>query len=217
MAAAASARGRGDDRYEDDRGNRARTFARLFGIAFLLVGIAGFIPGLTTNFDDMGFMSDSSDAEVFGLFQTSVLHNLVHLAFGVAGLAMSRRADRARKYLLGSGVIYLVLFVYGLFVGGRENEKWINFIPVNNEDDVLHLVLGLGLLAAYLLSRARDRHRAVEQPHRERTTVATDRRVAVVDRDAEVADAPLAREPISGNGVGERVPDRKDVAARKRP
>ena len=65
-------------------GNTARTLARVFGIAFLLVGIAGFIPGITSNFDDIAFAGDGSDAEIFGLFQTSILHNIVHLLFGVA-------------------------------------------------------------------------------------------------------------------------------------
>jgi hypothetical protein len=193
------------DRHDDDAPDRARTFARLFGIAFLLVGIAGFIPGITTNYDDMGFMSDSSDAEIFGLFQTSVLHNLVHLAFGVAGLAMSRRWSSARKYLLWSGVIYLVLFVYGLFVGGREDEKWINFIPVNNEDDVLHLLLGLGLLAAYLASRGRHADdEARRLPARESVAVAP-ATVTRVEHDPRVADGPLTREPLDDPAVVEPV------------
>ncbi len=63
--------------------------ALLVGIAFLLVGIAGFIPGITTNFGDMDFATDESKADIFGIFQTSVLHNIVHLLFGVLGIAMS--------------------------------------------------------------------------------------------------------------------------------
>ena len=197
--------------YEDDGSDRARLFARIFGIAFLLVGIAGFIPGITTNFDDLGFMSDSSDAEIFGLFQTSILHNLVHLIFGVAGLAMSRRADRARSYLLGAGVIYVVLFVYGLFVGGREDEKWINFIPVNNEDDVLHLLLGVGLLVAYFASR----RRTSGEPAEPRRVAAPARQTTVsqVDRDHHVADEPIRRDPAEEP----RVADRTDAGPTRTP
>jgi uncharacterized membrane protein YuzA (DUF378 family) len=137
-------------------GNVARTLARVFGIAFLLVGIAGFIPGLTSNFDDIKFAGDGSDAEIFGLFQTSILHNIVHLLFGVAGLVMSRRWDRASNYLLGSGLIYVLLVVYGLFVG-KDDTGGENFIPLNNEDDVLHGVLALGLLGAWALTRRERR------------------------------------------------------------
>ena len=160
------------------------------------------MPGITTNFGDIGFLSDSSDAEIFGLFQTSVLHNLVHLAFGVAGLAMSRRADRARTYLLSAGVIYLVMFVYGLFVGSREDEKWINFIPVNNEDDVQHLLLGLGLLAGPLASRRRKSSERVEP--RVEAAPARSTTTSRIGREPGLADQPLARDPTEQPGVANR-------------
>ena len=149
----------GRDAYEVYR-SRARTFALVFGIAFLLVGIAGFIPGITSNFDDLAFAGDSSDAEIFGLFQTSILHNIVHLLFGIAGIAMSRRWDQASNYLLGAGVIYVVLVVFGLFVGKDDGSG--NFIPVNNEDDVLHAVLAAGLLGAWAATRRAREGRHVE-------------------------------------------------------
>src|SRR3712207_349195 len=121
----------------------AQTLALVFGIAFLGVGILGFIPGITSNFDDIGFAGKDSDAELLGIFQVSILHNIVHLLFGVAGLAMARAHDTARTFLLGAGVIYAVLFIYGLFVG---NNADANFVPMNNADDILHLLLALGLL-----------------------------------------------------------------------
>ena len=136
--------------------NLARTLARLFGITFLLVGIAGFIPGITSELGNIKFAGDESEAELLGLFQTSVLHNIVHLLFGIAGLVMAQRWDRASNYLLGGGIIYLLLFVYGLFVG-KDDEDGANFLPVNNEDDILHLLLGLGLLASWLLTRGERR------------------------------------------------------------
>jgi hypothetical protein len=69
-------------------------------VVFLLVGIAGFIPGITTNYDQMTFAGHHSGAHLLGVFQVSILHNIVHLLFGVAGLAMARRADTARLYLI---------------------------------------------------------------------------------------------------------------------
>ena len=113
------------------------------GVVFLLVGVLGFVPGITTNYDSMSFASHMSEAKLLGLFQVSILHNLVHLLFGVAGLALARTVGGARKYLVVGGVIYLVLFVYGLLVG---QDSMANFVPVNTADDILHLLLGVGMI-----------------------------------------------------------------------
>lgn len=118
--------------------------ALLVGVVFLLVGILGFIPGITTDYDTMEFASHDSGAELLGVFQVSVLHNLVHLAFGVAGLAMSRTAWAARTFLLAGGAVYLVLWLYGLIVG---HDSDANFVPLNAADDWLHFVLGIGMIA----------------------------------------------------------------------
>jgi formate-dependent nitrite reductase membrane component NrfD len=93
------------------------------------------------------------DARLLGLFQVSILHNIVHLLFGIAGLAMARTAREARTYLVFGGAIYLVLFLYGLIVG---QESAANFVPVNTADDFLHLVLGIGMIGLGL-ALTRDR------------------------------------------------------------
>ena len=138
----------------------ARTVARVVGIVFLVVGILGFVPGITTHYGDLSFAGHHSDAKLLGIFQVSVLHNIVHLLFGVAGLALARRADSAIAYLIGGGAIYLVLWIYGLVV---DKSSGANFVPVNSADDWLHLVLGLGMVAAGLVLRRRpvgaDAHR----------------------------------------------------------
>jgi ABC-type transport system involved in multi-copper enzyme maturation permease subunit len=133
------------------RGDRslAQTLALVFGVTFLGAGILGFIPGITSNFDDISFAGKDSDAELIGLFQVSILHNIVHLLFGIAGLALARTWESARAYLLGSGIIYVILFIYGLIVGADDDA---NFVPMNGWDDALHLVLAVGLLGAYLIS-----------------------------------------------------------------
>jgi len=110
---------------------------------FLLVGVLGFIPGVTTNFDSMEFAGHESEAMLLGIFQVSVLHNIVHLLFGVAGLAMARTAGLAKLYLIGGGVIYLVLWVYGLII---DHDHEANFVPVNDAVTWLHFVLGVGMI-----------------------------------------------------------------------
>ena len=124
-----------------------RAVTLLFGALFLLIGVAGFIPGVTSHYGDLGFAGEGSEAEILGLFQTSVLHNVVHLLFGVAAVAMSRSETGARTYLIGAGTTYLVLWIYGLVVHGHKG----NFIPVNNEDNWLHLGLALALTGFGLL------------------------------------------------------------------
>lgn len=130
-----------------------QTAALVVGAVFLLVGIAGFIPGITTDYDTLQFASHRSDAQLLGLFQVSILHNLVHLLFGVAGLVMARTASAARAFLVGGGVIYLVLWLYGLFI---DHDSDANFVPLNTADNWLHLGLGLGMIAlGAALSRGR--------------------------------------------------------------
>jgi len=118
--------------------------AMLVGVVFLLVGVLGFIPGITTHYGDLKFAGHNSDAKLLGIFETSVLHNIVHLLYGIAGLALARTIEGARTFLLGGGLIYLVLFVYGAIWHGESGANWI---PVNWADNVLHLVLGLGMVA----------------------------------------------------------------------
>jgi hypothetical protein len=128
----------------DTRGRTAVQKAALaVGVVFLLVGVLGFIPGITSNYDTMSFASHHSEAKLLGLFQVSILHNIVHLLFGVAGIALARSISGARNYLVVGGIIYLVLFVYGLIVG---QDSMANFVPVNTADDILHLVLGIGMI-----------------------------------------------------------------------
>lgn len=129
-----------------------RKAATAVGAVFLLVGILGFIPGITTQYSEMAFAGHESDAMLLGLFQVSVLHNIVHLLFGVAGLAMARRSDTARNYLIGGGVIYLALWLYGLVV---DKASSANFVPINDADNWLHLGLGLGMVALGILASRR--------------------------------------------------------------
>jgi Domain of unknown function (DUF4383) len=118
--------------------------ASVVGAVFLLVGVLGFIPGVTTNLDTITFAGNNSMAMLLGIFMVSVFHNIVHLLFGIAGLAMARTATTARTYLIGGGVIYLVLWLYGLII---DQDSAANFVPMNPADNWLHLGLGIGMIA----------------------------------------------------------------------
>jgi MFS-type transporter involved in bile tolerance (Atg22 family) len=128
--------------------------ARLVGIVFLLVGIFGFIPGITTNlYDGLEFAGHDGDAELLGIFQVSVLHNIVHLLFGVAGLALSRTISGSRTFLVGGGAIYLLLWLYGLII---DRDSDANFVPLDSADNWLHFGLGVAMITlGLLLSRER--------------------------------------------------------------
>jgi hypothetical protein len=117
-------------------------FAATMGLAFLLAGIAGFIPGLTTNYDQLELAGPESGAELFGLFRVSILHNIVHLLFAV-GLLAAARAAWSRAYLLGGGIGYLGVVLYGVVV---DHDSDANFLPLNDADNLLHLGLALSMI-----------------------------------------------------------------------
>lgn len=121
----------------------ARAAALTFGVVFLLVGILGFVPGVTSNLDQLSSGGHHSGAELFGLFQVSVLHNVVHLLFGVVGIAAGLRPRFAAAYLVGGGLVYAVLTVYGFVV---DHASSANFVPVNTADNWLHLGLAVVML-----------------------------------------------------------------------
>lgn len=125
-------------------GTPVQAAAVLVGAVFLLVGVLGFIPGITTGSGSLEAAGHDSHAELLGIFQVSVLHNVVHLLFGVVGIALARRPSSARAFLVGGGGVYLLLFLYGVVV---DKDSQANFVPLNTADDVLHLVLGVGMIA----------------------------------------------------------------------
>ena len=128
----------------------ARLTATVVAVVFLLVGIAGFIPGLTTDYDGMTFAGPESMAMLLGVFHVSVLHNIVHLLFGIVGLAMARTVRGAVAFLIGGGVVYAVLWIYGLVI---DQTSTANFVPLNNADNWLHLILAIGMIGLGLVLR----------------------------------------------------------------
>lgn len=131
-----------------------RRAAFALAVVFLVVGLLGFVPGITSDLADLRIAGHQSGARLLGVFRVSVLHNLLHLLFGVAGLVLSRRVAVARAYLVGGGAIYLVLWLYGTAV---EHGSAANFLPVNNADSWLHLAFGAGMVALGALAGPRSR------------------------------------------------------------
>lgn len=127
-----------------------RLAATVVAAVFLLVGILGFIPGATTEYDGMAFAGHESTAMLLGVFHVSILHNIVHLLFGIVGLVMARTAAGAFGFLIGGGVVYLVLWLYGLII---DFDSSANFVPLNTADNWLHLILAIGMIGLGLALR----------------------------------------------------------------
>ena len=118
----------------------SQLLALAIGAVYTLIGILGFF---VTGFDNFAAETDKT---LLG-FEINPLHNLVHLAIGLAGLALWRRLDTARTYgwLLAAG--YGMAFLYGLFAAGNSD---INFLSINGADNGLHLVSAAAGLAIAL-------------------------------------------------------------------
>ena len=115
------------------------------GALFLLVGVLGFVPGITTDFDELSFAGHESDAMLLGVFKVSILHNIVHLLFGALGILAARTVRDSRTFLVGGGVVYLVLTVYGVVI---DHGSSANFVPINTADNWLHLALAIAMIGA---------------------------------------------------------------------
>lgn len=123
-----------------------QTVALVFGAAYTLVGLAGFLVSTT--------FADRDDEKLLGLFEVNNLHNVVHLLIGLALVAASRRHDSARGANLAIGATYLALGVVGPFIQDTD----VNVVALNGADNGLHLASGALLTAVALLAdRARSR------------------------------------------------------------
>ena len=96
----------------------------------------------------MEFAGHHSGALLLDVFAVSILHNIVHLLFGVVGLMLARMWSGARGYLIGGGVTYLLFWLYGLVIN---TASAANFVPLNDADNWLHLGLGVGMFTLGVL------------------------------------------------------------------
>lgn len=126
------------------------------GLLLVIVGILGFIPGITARYGELAIVGPDSNALLLNLFQVSMLLNLLQLAIGVTGWSMSRTEHGARNFLFGAGVLYILLAIFGFAVGV---DSTANFLALNTPDNWAHLVLGVVMIAAGWLLAGRESHR----------------------------------------------------------
>jgi len=130
-----------------------RTFALVFGIVFLAVGLLGFVPGMVhPPMGDHNVTMTQGYGDLLGLFPVNMLHNVVHILFGVWGVLASRGSlGGARNYARGVAIIYAVLTVLGLL---DATNTTFGLIPIYGNDVWLHALLAI--VAAYFGWMGRD-------------------------------------------------------------
>jgi len=134
----------------------AQRYALVIGLSLTAAGIVGFF--YSGAFDSPGKVKD-----VFGVLGVNGWHNLVHLATGLLGLAVWRSYGGARAYAIGLGVVYTGVAIWGFVIGS--GESILGFLPVNTEDNVLHLLIALaGLLAGLGTSATPEPSRVAAEP-----------------------------------------------------
>lgn len=130
----------------NERQTPATLYAGLIGAVLVIAGIIGF-------FYSASFGSPGNVDAVFGILDVNAWHNLIHIATGAVGLLAYASGPRAsRTYALLFGAIYLAVSIWGFIIGS--GESILGFIPINTEDNVLHLILGVLGIGAGLASPA---------------------------------------------------------------
>lgn len=149
---------------DDTRGDStpAKLYAGLIGATLLVAGIIGF-------FYSSAFGSPGEVDAVLGILDVNGWHNLVHIASGILGLlAFASGPAASRTYALAFGAVYIVVAIWGFVIGS--GESILGFIPVNTEDNILHLILGVLGLGAYAASDPETADRRGGAPAARRAT-----------------------------------------------
>ena len=142
------------------------TFALVYGLAFTVAGLGGFVPGLNQmhapQHDPNLHVEGPGHGSLLGLFHVNVLHNLIHLAFGIWGIVAWRGGFGAsRLYARAVAVIYALFVVMGLvpvlnYVFG--------LVPIHGHDVWLHLLLAAPAAYFGFAGRRPDPHVVTTTP-----------------------------------------------------
>jgi hypothetical protein len=125
----------------------AQVYALVIGATLTVAGIVGFFYNAS-----FGSGNGTSRDAVLGILDVNGWHNVVHIASGAVGLLVARSYGGSRGYALLFGAVYLVVALLG-FLAGDGNEI-VNLIPVNTEDNFLHLLIGIAGVGAGLATPA---------------------------------------------------------------
>jgi hypothetical protein len=124
----------------------AQLYALIFGAVLTVAGIIGF-------FYNSEFTSDKTVRDaVFGILDVNGWHNVVHILTGILGLIAAANYAASRSYALGLGFIYIVVAIWGFIIGS--GDSILSIIPVNTEDNILHLLIGIAGIAAGMATPA---------------------------------------------------------------
>ena len=116
-----------------------KSAAVLFGIVFILIGILGFVPGITNN------------EMLLGIFHVNAAHNVVHLLSGAAALFAGMTSTGAsRMYFRIFGVVYGLVAILGLMNMGQHT-MLLGLISNNDADTFLHIgIAAVSLLLGFI-------------------------------------------------------------------
>ena len=121
----------------------AQVYALVIGLTLVAAGILGFFYSASFSSGD----GTERDA-LLGILDVNGWHNVVHIVTGALGLLVASSYDGSRGYALGLGAVYLLVALLGFLAG--DGDEIFNLIPVNTEDNVLHLLIGVAGLSAGL-------------------------------------------------------------------
>lgn len=125
----------------------AKSAALLFGVVFIAVGLLGFV--------DNPIIGDAENV----MFHADKTHNMVHIVSGVLFVLVAMAAPAAASgFMIVFGLVYLLIGILGMTsIGADGMTQVLGFLHVNGNDNYLHLVLGIVIALAGIMTRRAPR------------------------------------------------------------
>jgi len=121
----------------------SRIFVLVLGIVFLLVGVLGFVGPFVAPYSGPKLIVEKSQGDLLSLFPVNVLHDGVHILFGILGIAAFAAGEKGgRIFAQVVGVVYVALAVLGA-VPLDLIRTVFGLIPIHDNDIWLHAVIGV--------------------------------------------------------------------------